>query len=141
MLVALNWMHCSGNCKDIYEQTALRAFAQDVAAVVGAGGSRLQLDLCLLWLAAADYTLGSPSTGIGSSNLSASQFTTKVQLTVDKVLPAVADVKRSDGGRASLFRRRDCARKSKHSVVPLHSLPELCVESALGRLTPICLPS
>jgi len=79
------------------EQANLRAFAQDVAAVVGAGGSRLQLELCLLWLGAADYTLGSPSTGIGSSNLSVFQFTAQVQLTVDKILAAVADVKRSDG--------------------------------------------
>ena len=79
------------------EHANLRAFAQDVAAVVGASGSLLQLDLCLLWLGAADYTLGTPSAGIGSSNLSASQFTAQAQLTVDKILAAVADVKRSDG--------------------------------------------
>jgi len=78
------------------EQANLRAFAQDVAAVVGVGGNHLSLDLCLLWLGASDYTLGSPSIGIGSSMLSASQFTAQVQLTVDKVLAAVADVKRSD---------------------------------------------
>jgi len=77
------------------EQTNLRAFAQDVAAVTG--GNHLQLDLCLLWLGAADYTVGSPSTGIGYSALPASQFTAQVQLTVDKVLAAVSDVKRADG--------------------------------------------
>jgi hypothetical protein len=79
------------------EQANLRAYAQDVAAVMGATGHRLQLDLCLLWLGAADYTQGSPSTGIGSTALSDSQFTAQVQLTVDKVLTAISDVKRTDG--------------------------------------------
>ena len=79
------------------EQANLRAFAQDVAAVIGAAGNRLQLDLCLLWLGAADYTLGSPSTGLGSSALSASQFTAQVQLTIDKVLTAVKAIRRTDG--------------------------------------------
>jgi len=79
------------------EQANLRAFAQDVAAVIGTTGNHLQLDLCLLWLGAADYTLGSPSSGLGSEALSPSQFTAQVQLTIDKALAAVADVKRSDG--------------------------------------------
>ena len=79
------------------EQANLHTFAQDVAAVVGTSGNHLQLDLCLLWLGAADYTLGSPSTGLGSGVLTASQFTAQVELTIDKVLTAVTDVKRNDG--------------------------------------------
>ncbi len=79
------------------EQTNLRAFAQDLAAVTGNTGNHLRLDLCLLWLGSADYTLGSPPTGIGSTALSASQFTAQVQLTIDKVLAAVSDVKGPDG--------------------------------------------
>jgi hypothetical protein len=43
------------------EQANLRAYAQDVAAIQGSGGNRLRLDLCFLWLGAADYTKGSPS--------------------------------------------------------------------------------
>jgi len=37
------------------EEANLRAYAQDVAAIVGPDGQRLRLDLCLLWLGAADY--------------------------------------------------------------------------------------
>jgi hypothetical protein len=75
----------------------LRAYAQDVAAVRGAGGNRLRLDLCLLWLWDADYTTGSPATGLGQSGLSATEFTRRVAVTTDKVLAAVAGVKRPDG--------------------------------------------
>jgi hypothetical protein len=79
------------------EKQNLRAFAQDVAAVRGAGGNRLRLDLGLLWLGAADYTMGSPTSGLGFSNLSATEFTRRVAVTTDKVLAAVAGVKRPDG--------------------------------------------
>jgi hypothetical protein len=75
----------------------LRAYAQDVAAVRGAGGNRLRLDLCLLWLWDADYTTGSPATGLGQSGLSATEFTSRVAVTTDRVLAAVAGVKRPDG--------------------------------------------
>jgi len=79
------------------EKANLRAYAQDVASTRGAGGNRLRLDLCMLWLGAADYQVGSPSTGLGWTPLTAAQFTSRVNQTTDKVLAAVAGVRRPDG--------------------------------------------
>ena len=79
------------------EKANLRAYAQDVAAVRGAGGNRLRLDLGMFWLGAADYQLGSPSTGLGYTPLTAAQFTSRVNQTSDKVIAAVAGVRRPDG--------------------------------------------
>lgn len=81
------------------EATNLRTYAQDVAAVEGASGNRLRLDICMLWLGAADYTMGSPSTGLGYDNLSAAEYTSRVQTTTDKVLAAIQDISRPDGVR------------------------------------------
>jgi hypothetical protein len=81
------------------EAANLRAYAQDVAAIQGASGNRLRLDISLAWLGAADYTMGTPTTGLGSSNLSASAFSSRVATTTDKVLAAVSDVTRPDGIR------------------------------------------
>jgi hypothetical protein len=79
------------------EEANLRAYAQDVAAVQGSGGNRLRLDVNLLWLGAADYTKGSPATGLGSTPISASEFTSRIELTTDKVLTAITSVTRPDG--------------------------------------------
>jgi len=79
------------------EKANLRAYAQDVAAVRGAGGNRLRLSLQLQWLGAADYRVGTPATGLGSSNLSATVFKHRVAVTTGKVLAAVAGVRRPDG--------------------------------------------
>lgn len=79
------------------EQQNLRTYAQDVAAVTGAGGNHLRLEVCLLWLGASDYTMGSPATTLGFSNLTAAEFTSRVQNTIDKVLSALQGVKRPDG--------------------------------------------
>jgi len=79
------------------EKANLRAYAQDVAAVVGAGGNRLRLDLCLLWLGAADYTRGTLASGLGWTPLAPTEFTRRVAVTTDKVLAAVAGVRRPDG--------------------------------------------
>ena len=79
------------------EQANLRAYAQDLAAVQGAGGNRLRLNLGLLWLGAADYTMGSPSTGLGFTPISGDVFTARLQTTTDKVLAAVSGVNRPDG--------------------------------------------
>jgi hypothetical protein len=79
------------------EKANLRAYAQDLAAVVGARGNRLRLDLCLLWLGAADYTRGTLSEGLGWTPLTPEQFTSRVNRTMDKVLAAVAGVRRPDG--------------------------------------------
>ena len=43
------------------EPANLRAYAQDAAVVQGSGVNPLRLDLCLLWLGAADYAMGTPS--------------------------------------------------------------------------------
>ncbi len=79
------------------EQANLHTYVQDVAAVQGSGGNRLRLDLCLLWLGAADYTMGTPSTGLGFTPVSAAVYTSRVQTTTDKVLAAVSGVNRTDG--------------------------------------------
>src|SRR3989475_3564390 len=82
------------------EAANLRAFAQDVAAVQGASGNRLRLDIALMWLGASDYTSGSPTTGLGfNKDLSAAEFTSRVETTTDKVLAAVTDINRPDGVR------------------------------------------
>jgi hypothetical protein len=80
------------------EAANLRAYAQDVAAVVGAGGNRLRLDLCTLHLGDADYTTGTPTSGLGySQNISAADFASRMQATTDKVVAAVSGVNRPDG--------------------------------------------
>jgi hypothetical protein len=81
------------------EAANLRAYAQDVAAVQGAGGNRLRLDIALLWLGASDYTIGSPTTGLGYTPIPAAEFIANIETTTDKVLAAVADVTRPDGAR------------------------------------------
>jgi hypothetical protein len=72
-----------------------------VALVRGSGGNRLRLWICLLWLGASDYTLGSPDTSLGFSALSAAEFTRRVEATTDAVLAAVRDVRRADGARVA----------------------------------------
>ncbi len=79
------------------EQANLHSYAADVAAVVGSGGNRLRLVLGLLWLGAADFTLGSPAAGLGSTPVSAATYTARVQATTDTVLAAVKGVSRPDG--------------------------------------------
>ena len=79
------------------EEANLRTYAQDVAVIQGSGGNRLRLEIGLLWLGAADYTRGDPVAGLGWTPISATEFTSRVELTTDKVLNAVTDVKRPDG--------------------------------------------
>jgi hypothetical protein len=79
------------------EAANLRAYAQDVAATQGSGGNPLRMDICLLWLGAADYSMGSPSTGLGFTPVTAVVFTSRVQTTTDKVVAAVSGVTRPDG--------------------------------------------
>jgi hypothetical protein len=81
------------------ESANLRAFAQDVANTQAVDGRRLKLDLTLLWLGVADFQRGSPSTGLGYENLSAAEFTSRVNQTVDSVVNAVKDVLRPDQRR------------------------------------------
>jgi hypothetical protein len=80
------------------EATNLRAYAQDVAAIQGAGGNRLRLDIALEWLGASDYTTGSPTTGLGyNKDLSATEFISRIKTTTGKVLAAVSNVTHPDG--------------------------------------------
>jgi len=80
------------------EAANLRAYAQDVAAIQGAGGNRLRLDIALEWLGASDYTIGSPTTGLGyNKDLSAAEFISRIKTTTGKVLAAVSNVTRPDG--------------------------------------------
>ena len=75
----------------------MHSYAADVAAIVGSGGNRLRLELCLLWLGAADFTIGSPAAGLGSTPVSAATYTTRVEATTDAVLTAVKGISRPDG--------------------------------------------
>ena len=79
------------------EETNLHVYAQDVAAVQGSGGNRLRLDLCMLWLGAADYTMGTPATGLGWTPITGAVFTNRLNTTTDKLLAAVTGVSRPDG--------------------------------------------
>jgi hypothetical protein len=80
------------------ETTNLHQYAQDVATIQSTvDGHRLHLDVCLLWLAAADYTIGNPTDGLGYFRLNASEFTSRVVKTMDSVLQALSNVKRPDG--------------------------------------------
>ncbi|MFL6199111.1 MAG: hypothetical protein ACJ76J_08045 [Thermoanaerobaculia bacterium] len=81
------------------EAANLRAFAQDVAGTQAQDGRRLKLDLTLLWLGDADFQRGSPSTGLGWANLTAAEFTSRVNQTVGSVVDAVKDVLRPDQRR------------------------------------------
>jgi hypothetical protein len=82
------------------EAANLQAYAQDVAAVQGAGGNRLRLDITFNWLGASDYTIGSRTTGLGYTPIPAAEFISEIDTTTDKALAAVADVIRPDGSRA-----------------------------------------
>lgn len=79
------------------EKANLHLYAQDVANVQSANGNRLRLNICLLWLGAADYTQGNLTAGLGSTPLTPVVFTTRVNTTIDKVLAAVKGVVRADG--------------------------------------------
>lgn len=93
---------CCSNAQITFPMTAqeaanLRAYAQDVAAIQSSAGSRLRLDLALMWGGASDYTVGSPATGLGMPAINATQFVSNIQSTTDQVLSAVSDVTRPDG--------------------------------------------
>ena len=79
------------------EQANLRTYAQDVAATVGVNGNRLRLDLCMLWMGAADFTMGTPQTGLGFTPVLGTEYTRRVEVTTDKLLAAVQDIVRPDG--------------------------------------------
>ena len=79
------------------EEANLHAYAQDVANITGSGGNRLRLDVGMLWLGAADYTRGDPVNGLGWTPLGPAEFTSRVNLTTDKLLNAVTNVLRPDG--------------------------------------------
>jgi hypothetical protein len=79
------------------EQSNLHNFATDVAAVVGTGGNRLRLSLGLLWLGASDYRQGSPATTLGTSLITAGEYTRRVEATTDTIIAAVQGVSRPDG--------------------------------------------
>jgi hypothetical protein len=90
------------------EAANLHTYAQDVATVQGAGGNRLRLIIALNWLGAADFTIGSPTTGLGYSNLSAPEYISRVQATTSSVLGAVSGVTRPDGVPVALRIFLDC---------------------------------
>lgn len=80
------------------EMSNLNQFSKDVASIRSTIDHHpLFLDICLLWLGSADYQMGSPQTGLGYDRLSANEFTLRVFKTMDKVVQAVSNIKRSDG--------------------------------------------
>lgn len=92
----LNW--CATFPLSEQEQSNLHEYALDVASIQSRiDGHRLRLDVCLLWLGTADYTIGNLTVGLGYDHLNASEFTLRVEKTVDSVIEALANVKRPDG--------------------------------------------
>jgi len=79
------------------EMANLHQYALDVASIQSTfDGHRLHLDVGLFWLGAADYKIGNPATGLGQYNISASEFTSRVESTTDSVIQALANIKRPD---------------------------------------------
>ncbi|CAF2636258.1 unnamed protein product [Rotaria sp. Silwood2] len=82
----------------VQETINLHQYAEDVASIQSTiDGHRLHLDVCLLWLGVADYTIGNLTDGFGYYHLNTSEFTSRVEKTMDSVLQALANVKRPDG--------------------------------------------
>ena len=80
------------------ETTNLHEFALDVAEIKSTvDGHRLKLDVCCLWLGDADYTMGNQTAGFGYSHLNASEFSSRVNKTMDNVVQALTNVTRPDG--------------------------------------------
>ena len=79
------------------EQTNIRAYASDVATTVGVRGNRLRLNIALAWLGSADYTIGSPSGGLGSRTLSSFEYSRRVNATIDALLSSIKGVNYDDG--------------------------------------------
>jgi len=79
------------------EQANIRAYANDVAKIVGKRGNRLRLNIALAWLGYADYKIGSPSNGIGSAGLSASEYSRRVNASVDALLSSIKGINYDDG--------------------------------------------
>jgi hypothetical protein len=80
------------------EMANLHQYALDVAQIQSTlDGHRLHLDIAFGWLGAADYQIGNPTTGLGYYNLSASEFTSRVESTTDSVIQALSNIKRPDG--------------------------------------------
>jgi hypothetical protein len=80
------------------ETANLHQYAEDVASIQSTIDShRLHLDVCLLWLGSADYTIGNATVGFGYSHLNASDFTSRVEKTMDSLLQALYNVRHPDG--------------------------------------------
>ena len=80
------------------EMANLKQYAEDVSSIRSTkDGHGLHLDVGLLWLGAADYTIGNPVVGLGYFQLSASEFTSRVEKTIQSVLQAVSNIKHRDG--------------------------------------------
>jgi hypothetical protein len=80
------------------ETLNLHQYAEDVASIQSKiDGHRLHLDVAFGWLGAADYQMGNPIDGFGYSNLSAAEFTSRVNKTMDNVVQALSNVRHPDG--------------------------------------------
>jgi hypothetical protein len=80
------------------EKENLHQYALDLASIQSTfDGHRLHLDVSLGWLGAANYRMGNPATGLGQYNISASEFTSRVESTTDSLFQALSNVKHPDG--------------------------------------------
>jgi hypothetical protein len=81
------------------ETSNLHQYAEDVASIQSTiDGHRLHLDVVFGWLGAADYQMGNSTVGFGYSHLNASEFTSRVNKTMDNVVQALSNVRHPDGG-------------------------------------------
>jgi hypothetical protein len=74
----------------------VKAYAEDVAAITAKDGHHLKLYICLLWLWAAEYAVGTPETTLGHEDLTADEFTKRVKTTYTSVIDAVSGITRPD---------------------------------------------
>lgn len=79
------------------QQDNLRQYAQDVASITASDGSKLNLDITIFRLWAANYQEGSAKTTLGNKKLSVAEFSNLTTITYKNIVDSVSDIVRSDG--------------------------------------------
>lgn len=79
------------------EITNLRQFAHDVASIRAKDGHYLKLRVTMLRLWCADFTMGTPETGLGNCNVSQNEYKQRTFKSIDDTINALKDIKNPDG--------------------------------------------
>ena len=79
------------------ELTNIHTLVQDIAAIQATDGHRLKVAITLLRFWDANYTIGTPATGLGHSGLTAAQYTAREEDTYEGIIDQVYNIYRPDG--------------------------------------------